>query len=313
MVRRKITPIAVLVGMLIVAASAVAEPPADRPKEKPKSQFLRLSRGADKSPLALEAAIVRCTPLDRTKPGPTVDLVAAVHIAEKSYYQSLNREFRKYDAVLYELVAPEGTKVPKGGGAGGSPVSMLQMGMTDILELEFQLTGIDYSQKNMVHADMSPQQFADSMRRKGESFFTMFLRLLGYAMAKQSQGTGSSDMQLLMALFDKNRALALKRVMAEQFADMEGTLIALNGPDGSTIISERNKVALQVLRKQIAAGKQKIAIFYGAGHMSDLQKRLRTDFGLTPTSTRWLVAWNLRDKPKPKPSAPPTPIPAVGR
>ena len=222
--------------------------------------------------------------------------MAAVHIAEKSYYELLNREFRRYDVVLYELVAPKGVRVPKGGGSSTSFVSMLQNGMKEILELEFQLQQIDYTRKNMIHADMSPEQFAESMKRKGESLFSMFLRMLGYAIAKQGQDGGASDMQLLMALFDKNRALALKRVMAEQFQDMEGTLIALDGPDGSTIISERNKVAIGVLRKQIAAGKRKIAIFYGAGHMPDLQQRLGEDFGLVPISTRWVVAWNLKSR-----------------
>ena len=53
----------------------------------------------------------------------------------------------------------------------------------------------------------------------------------------------------------------------------------MEGPKGSTLISGRNKVALDVLRKEIAAGKKKIAIFYGAGHMPDFQKRLRDDFG----------------------------------
>ena len=102
-----------------------------------------------------------------------------------------------------------------------------------------------------------------------------------------------------MALFDKNRALALKRIMAEQMEDMKGMLTGLEGPDGSTIISERNKLALEVLGKQIAAGKQKIAIFYGAGHMPDFQKRVRDQFGLAPVNTRWLVAWNLKDPKKP--------------
>lgn len=298
MVCRRIIPPALFALMVATGIAAVAQQPDDRPRRaKKSSQFLRLARDAKKTPTALEAAIVRCVPLDRGKKGPTVDLIAAVHVAEKSYYQRLNREFRKYDAVLYELVAPQGTKIPKGG-AGSSPVSMLQNVMKNILELQFQLKEIDYTRKNMVHADMSPEQFARSMRERDESFFKMFLRMLGYAIAKQSQGSGkSSDAQLLMALFDKNRALALKRVMAEQFEDMEGSFLALDGPDGSTIISERNKVALKVLRKQIAAGKRKIAVFYGAGHMADFQKRLRDDFGLAPISTRWLVAWNLKSKP----------------
>lgn len=308
MVYRKMIAFALFASILTTGITAVGQPPDPQPKKKTeKDRFVRLARGADDSPLALEAAIVHCVPLDRGRRGPTVDLVAAVHVAEKSYYELLNREFRNYDVVLYELVAAKGTRVPRGGGSGGSPVSLLQRAMKDVLELEFQLDKIDYTRKNMIHADMSPEQFAKSMRQRGESVFTMFLRMFGYALARQSQGSGTStDAQLLMALFDKNRALALKRLMAEQFEDMEGTLVALDGPDGSTIISERNKVALEVLRKQLAAGKKNIAIFYGAGHMSDLQKRLRDDFGLTPVRTRWVVAWNLKLKPKgtPEPKAP---------
>ena len=37
-----------------------------------------------------------------------------------------------------------------------------------------------------------------------------------------------------------------------------------------------------MLRKELAAGKKKIAIFYGAGHMPDLQKRLHDDFAMKP-------------------------------
>jgi hypothetical protein len=70
----------------------------------------------------------------------------------------------------------------------------------------------------------------------------------------------------------------------------------LEGPKGSTIIAERNKVALGVLRKQLAAGTRRIAIFYGAGHMPDFEKRIGQDFGLVPVETRWLVAWNLKAK-----------------
>ena len=291
---------------LVICPAAVGQPPDDQAKQTDNSsKYLRLAREADGTPAALQAAIVRFGPRDGggESKGPVVDLVAAVHVAESSYYRQLNREFRKYDAVLYELVAPEGTKVPKGGGESDSPVSAVQMGITSILELEFQLSAVDYRRPNMVHADMSPEQFAQSMQKRGESVLTMFLRMMGYALARQQGAGETTDAQLLLALFDKNRALALKRVLAEQFEDLEGSLLALDGPDGSTIISERNKVALGVLRKQLAAGKKKIAIFYGAGHMPDLQKRLGKDFNLTPTGTRWLVAWNLKSKSKvaPKP------------
>jgi hypothetical protein len=299
MVSPKIMPVVACALVLAVAAPARAQQSAQGAKKErankteEKGRFLRVVRDQDQTPKALETAIVRCVPVGRGKKGPTVDLVAAVHVAEKSYYQQLNREFAGYDVVLYELVAPEGTKVPQGGGGGGSPVSFLQRAMKNLLELEFQLDEIDYRRKNMVHADMSPEQFSKSMSDRGESMVAMFLRMMGYAIARQQGSDKATDGQLLLALFDKNRALALKRLMAEEFEDMEGSLTAIDGPEGSTLISERNKVALKVLGEQLGAGKRKIAIFYGAGHMSDFQSRLREQFHLRPVSTRWLVAWKL--------------------
>lgn len=292
-------------GCLLVLVAALAhgkEPKQTRSKEpKPEKQekspgrFVRLTKDKAQTVVALETAVVRYVPQDCGRTGPTVDLIAAVHIADKGYYNQLNRLFTDYDAVLYELVAPEGTRVPKGGAAQNShPVSALQRLMSSTLELQHQLEGIDYTAKNLVHADMSPEQFSRSMERRGESVWNMMFRMMGYAMARQSgDAGGSSDLRMLMALLDKNRAAALKRVMAEQFEDMEGSLAALEGNQGSTLIAERNKVALGVLRKQIDGGKKKLAIFYGGGHMSDFQRRLADDFGLVRISERWLPAWSM--------------------
>ena len=284
------------------SGQAGEEPKVNKDKEN-SSRFIRLNRDEKKQPIALESAIVRYVPKDRSKKAPIVDLITAVHIGEKSYYQRLNREFEGYDAVLYELIAPEGTRIPKGGGAGsGSFISMIQKAMKDVLELDFQLQTIDYTRPNMLHADMSPDQFAESMNKRGESMFSMFIRMMLSAMNQQDhEETAASDWKLLMSLFDKNRAMALKRVMAEQFQSMDGMLSAVEGADGSTLISERNKVALEVLRKEIAEGKKKLAIFYGGGHMPDFDKRLRDQFGLVPISTRWLTAWNLKTESKPAP------------
>ena len=50
----------------------------------------------------------------------------------------------------------------------------------------------------------------------------------------------------------------MKRLMAEQFENMEGAMEALDGPHGSTLVTERNKVAKkkdQRLQKALAASK----------------------------------------------------------
>ena len=289
--------LAVCLVLLLAARSLPAAENADASQDdQATSRYLRLTRDQDDKPLALETPIIRFAPADEKRRAPTVDLVAAVHIGEKSYYEQLNREFEGYDAVLYELVAPEESNVPQPDTPSGNhPISLLQNGMKDVLGLEFQLKGIDYTRENMVHADMSPEQFAESMQERGETAMTLLVRMFGYALTQHNKSASSkSGADLLLALFDKNRTLALKRIMAEQFEQSEGALAVLDGPKGSTLIGGRNQVVLEVLREQIAAGKRKIAIFYGAAHMPDFQKRLRDEFGLTPVSTRWLEAWNLR-------------------
>lgn len=272
-------------------------------KEKPSRKFLRVKRDKKKQPLALETSISRYVPTDEDRDGVSVDLISAVHIGDTSYYEQLNRQFKKYDVVLYELVAPKGTKIPKGGrGAGGGPVGMLQVGIKRMLKLDYQMDRVDYTAKNFVHADMTPEQFAKSMKDRGESVWSMMLKAMIQGMAAQGSKNSVSDIELLMALFDKNRALKLKRIMARQFEDLDGQLQMFNGPDGSTIITERNKVALEVLKKQLADGKKKIGIFYGAGHFADMEKRLIAGFKLKHHSDRWIEAWDLRDpvqKPPP--------------
>jgi hypothetical protein len=276
-------------------AVALAAPPAKDGKSH--DRYIRVLHNASGVPTALETAIVHCVPKDTTKTSPTVDLIGAVHIADSAYYEQLNREFQNYDAVLYELVASEKARTPRRSDPPGtSPLSMIQNGMKDVLALEFQLKGIDYTRKNMVHADMSPKEFAQSMESRGETVWTMIGRMFGYAMSQQAEAGDTNNFDLLAALFAKNRPLALKRVLADQFDRSQDSMAALEGPEGSTLISGRNQVALNVLRKQIADGKKKIAIFYGAGHLADLQKRLATQFDMVPAETRWLVAWNLKSK-----------------
>jgi hypothetical protein len=51
---------------------------------------------------------------------------------------------------------------------------------------------------------------------------------------------------------------------------------------------------MKVLKKEIDRGQKKIAIFYGAAHMPDFEKRLRDELGLVPVSTTWMPAWDLR-------------------
>jgi hypothetical protein len=268
-------------------------------------QWVRVLRDKGKTPLAMQTAIVRYVPAEDQDDDKDagdyrryVDLVSAVHVADDSYYQKLNRRFKQYDAVLYELVAPEGTAVPLGRGTSNShPLGALQNGMKNMLELEHQLERIDYTPPNFVHADMSPDEFLDSMEKRDESFVQMYFKILGASLAHQSQQSAdgvSPDVEIMQALFAEDRARRMKVVIAKQFEGMETLMLAFNGTDGNTIITERNKRALEVLERELAAGKKKLAIFYGGGHLSDMHKRMVDEFDMEPVSVEWLDAWDLR-------------------
>jgi len=305
---RLLALLALFVSSLLVGA-ANSEEPAKAPdksvpaakegkpsKEKSGDRFMRLRRNDKGSPVAMETAVTSYISSNDSKPGVTVDLIGAVHVGEKSYYEELNKLFETYDVILYELVAPEGTVVTKEArtkGGSSHPVGMLQDGMKSMLGLEHQLDCIDYTKKNFVHADMSPEEFSKSMADRGESFMQMFLKMMGQSMAQQQKGDGGGDIAILMALFSRDRNLKLKVAMAEQLENAEGQLDVLGGAEGSTIISERNKKALDVLKKELEAGKKKIGIFYGAGHFVDMQDRLLKDFALKRNGEKWLVAWSL--------------------
>jgi hypothetical protein len=290
--------------------TSVAPPDAATKKADAKlgADWVRFEKDATDQPLGMQTAIVHYVPAKPTGPasdiqsGPpiSVDLVAAVHVADAAYYEQLNRRFEKYDAVLYELVAPEGTVVPRGRGTSNTnPLGAMQNGMKEILGLDHQLEKIDYTKKNFVHADMSPDQFMKSMADRNEGFLQMYMKLMGQALAQQSEMAAkgeSPDVDLIAAFFSDDRPRRLKIVVAKQLAQTESLLSGFGGEEGSVLITERNKAALKVLKEQLAAGKKNLAIFYGAGHLTDMDARLRKDFGLEPTEITWLTAWDLRPK-----------------
>jgi hypothetical protein len=274
-------------------------------EEAPGSRWVRLKHDAQGDVIAMETAIVRYVRRADVVAGASasdypayVDLVGAVHIGDLAYYRGLNERFRAYDSVLYELVAPEGTVVEKGRGTSSAhPLGALQNGMKSMLEVEHQLEKIDYTRDNFVHADLSPDEFIKSMENRNEGFLQMYFRLLGSSLAQQSQQAAqgeSADLDILSALMSRDRPRKLKIAMAKQFENMEAVMIGLSGADGSTLITQRNLRALEVLKNQLAAGKQKLAIFYGAGHLSEMNDQLADQFDLVPVAVTWVEAWNLR-------------------
>ncbi len=259
-------------------------------------RFIRVLRSESGKPLALQTAIVTYRGVETSK--VSVDLVVAVHIGEESYFQELNRAFEEYDSLLYELVARTEDVALALQNQEPNPLSSVQRGLTDALGLRFQLDMIDYRKRNFVHADLSPEEFGESMKKRGESATSMLVRFFAAALEQQKKSDPRESLAALSALLEKDpkqKSLKLKRIMAAQTEDMEGLIKSINGDDGSTLITGRNARALEVLRKRIKQGDKRLAIYYGAAHMDDIEQRLESEFKMKLNRTRWIDAWNLRE------------------
>lgn len=310
--------IAVSVSPDVLAANPNESTPIPVPTAKaqrflaPQGEFIRLQKDAKKEPTSLDVAISQYRP--KNGDDVSVTLVGAVHVADKQYFTELNKELAGYDVVLYELVAPKDTRPsPQPTGSSKDVLSMVQYGLTDLLEVTHQLDEIDYHKPNFVHADLSMDELQKEGQARGETQFTLFAGIALDAMrlaqkadseaakaAAQPNAKPTPAPDMLSMISDPN---TLRKEFAKSLAqgDMK------DGVPGFTsltpyLIDARNQAVIDALKHEIAAGKKNIAIFYGAAHLPDFEKRLNRDFAMQRVETRWLRAWDLtRALPKKDP------------
>jgi hypothetical protein len=280
-------------------------PVADKkPIVKPNAtEFIRVDRGAKH--VHLQTGITTYS-----KNGVSVDLIGAIHIADAKYYTLLNKEFKNYDALLFEMIGGEqmkNGKVEAGKNDAKDPM-IAMLGnihgmMGKLLKLQGQKDGIDYTAKNFVHADLSLKEFEKLQQEKGES-------ILGFALenAQNMEKNGAAkqpDMQKLLTAFLSGNANGLKLELVDTLGGAADQMAGMMGQ--SVIIGDRNKACLKVLGQQKKLGKNKLGIFYGAAHFPDMEERM-LKMGYKKTAHRWLTAWDL-SKPAAQPKEKPEAIP----
>ena len=273
---------------------------ADQKQAQPQQKLDKLSgfmRFVDQGPTGgrLETADV----IFVNDAGAVVRLVSAVHIGEASYFKGLAESFKDRDCVLYELVKPKDAAVPMPGVPRESTnaIAQLQGFLKDTLNLQFQLDQIDYSAPNFVHADLDAETFTKMQEERGETFAQLMLQQLMKAMTTpppvadpQAADEALEDLVKMFTRPDMERQVKL--FIAKQLGQMEEHALGLDGPNGSVIVTERNKAAIKVLENVLKDGKKDVAIFYGAAHMPDFVERLKM-MGFKPVATEWRMAWDL--------------------
>jgi len=269
--------------------------------DEAKDGFIRVDE--DDSAARLQTAVTRYE-----KDGASVELIGAVHIADKAYYEKLGERFKSYDAVLFEMIggerlaepakpepAPEAEEPGEKKAADLSGLHKVYDMVANFLKLTGQMENIDYTAKNFVHADLTYAEFAAMQKERGES-------LLGFALkagksapepAKQPDAT-----KLLSAMLSGKSDL-VKLEIVHTLGQGDDQIAAFAGE--SVIISDRNQRCLDVMKRELAAGHRKLAVFYGAAHFPDMEKRL-AEQGFKRVKQEWLTAWDVPKKER-KPAA----------
>jgi hypothetical protein len=287
--------------ILLCTTFVHADPPATRPAPL-NDKFLRYVPD-DRGGATLQASVVTY----RNAAGQTVDLIAAVHVADGSFYKSLNESFKSYDALLYELIKPKDMAISElhDPDRPSSWITMLQQFLKNTLKLQFQLEAINYDAPNFVHADLDAETFFQMENQRGESITGLMIKSMLQQMMDPSNDndpTGGMG-PLLLALSNPDKARGLKMMLGEQFGRMDDMLAGMEGPDGSVLLTERNKACMKVLADCLAKGNKKIGIFYGAGHLRGMEKIMTTQMGFQQVGEpKWRIAWDMTGPPATRPT-----------
>jgi hypothetical protein len=182
-------------------------------------------------------------------------------------------------------------------------IGKFQATLAGLLGLTFQLDAINYGAANFVHADLSPKELSAAMQARGETPLALFMRILRLSVDPKIRAPSGGDAESADELKDINpvmlflrgasqeERLRLKRFMARRMVDSDDFVKTLQGDVGLSLIQDRNRAALDVLSRELAAGKRKVAIFYGSAHLEGMHPELVKRFNLKIASVEWIPAW----------------------
>ncbi|MGQ0627464.1 MAG: hypothetical protein ACT4PL_05110 [Phycisphaerales bacterium] len=188
----------------------------------------------------------------------------------------------------------------KGAGAGN-----IQAQMAKALGLTYQLDAMDSGKKQWRSCDMDVEELQQKMEEAGADSSGLLKMLDGSSLMGRLAGW-------VLGMVGKNQQLStmLKLMMVETLSRSEDLLSGPRGGAGGggplagmqammkVILIDRNEVVVRDLRGVLEKerGLRDVAVFYGAGHMADLENRLVNDLGYVAEDTEWLSA--IRVDPK---------------
>lgn len=280
-----------VVGCQHAGRKAAATPPAP---------YLRVANQSN-GVVALEVALRQLAP--SRKSAPAVWLVGVTHIGSPEYYRDLQEFLDAQAVVLFEGVGATNRDF-----ALRDDEYSLQDAMARALGLEFQLNAINYERPHFRNSDLTAAQIARHFGVEASekpdaapggsppaNEFGTLVQIM--------QGTGllgglAKVTVSLISLSPRLQA-ATKLAMIETMGSMPPDLATTPGLTPGmqrllrVLIEERNHAVVTDTQRALREKPRpkSVAIFYGAGHMHDLEARLRAELRYRPGEERWLTAF----------------------
>jgi hypothetical protein len=299
--------------LLVVAGSILGwgcrTPPHEAAKPfEPPASYVRTSN-SESNLLELQIASRRFRP-PRGK-GPVVWLTGVSHIGTSNYFGRLQEHLNGQTLVLFEGVGEHSQDFKRGKTGGKSAddsepeeagaKSGLQSSLATSLGLVFQLDTIDYERPNFRHSDLSIREIRELLAEPrgsgGGDAASDFDNLL-------SMMQGDSFMNVVMqfglgivASSPKLQAMS-KVTLIELIAEIGGDPAQLGALSPElkqlleVLIAKRNQRVMTDLKSALkeVGPKGSVSIFYGTGHMNEMETRLRKELHYEPAGDMWFSA-----------------------
>jgi hypothetical protein len=256
----------------------------------------------------LEIAVRQFVPAHGKK-GPTIWLTGVSHIGETNYFQGLQKHLNAQSLVLFEGVGEHPPKAEElaAAKADNEKRSSLQSTMAAALGLEFQLDGIDYDNPKFRNSDLTIAEIRKLMMEnqkpqgQGEVQGGGAVQSFDSLMQLMEGGTWFNTLlQFALKLLGSDPKLQVlsKLALVEALGQMQGDPSQLGGlpPDLKqlldVLIKERNQKVINDLKAELKkkTRAESIALFYGTGHMPDMERRLREQLHYQPAGQIWFAA-----------------------
>lgn len=291
---------AVLLSLLLASCATDSSSGTVSRDNAPPGSYMRIER-PNADTIALQIAVREFR--SKQKHQPRVWLVGASHIGESNYFARLQTLLDSHRLVLFEGVGARSKQMKFDPEEGSS----IQHTLATSLGMVFQLAAIDYDRSHFRNSDLTLARIQELLsgshgteggRRSGAS--QEFQQLLQAMDGSSFLGTLLHVGLKFLGSNPKLQAMT-KVVLIETLGQLQGDLSELKGMPPeiqqllAVIIRERNKVVMEDLRTELprVASPGAIAIFYGAGHMADLERRLRGELGFQPRREIWLTAMSV--------------------